>query len=158
MRQDNEGELDPGFRIVDKRRSGAEQSKEPNEGEGQPAPTAEPTAPGAQPGAARAEAAGDQPPEGEEAQLPLEPVDVFGVVEYCISVLNAYAWQSMGLVINPITKRAERDLPQARIAIDCVESLFRRIEPELPADLARKLRQVVADLQVNFVRQSQRTQ
>jgi hypothetical protein len=162
MTSDDQGQFDPGFRIVDKRRAGAEQSEEPKEGAVPPEPPApSPAARAASPGddrepPASAQAGPEQPSEAGEGEVPLEPVDVFGVVEYCISVLNAHAWQAMGLVINPLTKRADRDLPQAQIAIDCVESLLRRVEAQMPADRSRKLRQVLADLQVNFVHQSQR--
>jgi len=147
MSNQNPEQHDPGFRIVDKRgASGEAEEKSPDERavESRPAPEAGPSKP------AEEEAA--QP--GAEEQVPLEPVDVNAIVEYCISLLNAQAWQWMGLVKNPLTGQVERDLDQARVAIDCVEVLFKQIEPRVPETQARQFRQVLSDLRVNFVRQS----
>jgi len=149
MSDDNREPSDPGFRIVDKRQSGsadADQTGEPadqkagdTQAEGNAQRGAE--APGAPVG---------------EPEVPLEPVTVLGIVEYCVSLLNAHAWQCMGLVMNPLTRKIEKDLDQARVAIDCVEALYQQIESHLPDVEARRFRQVLTDLRVNFVQQSQK--
>ena len=149
MAQDKQEQSDPGFRIVDKRQGAA--SEETKQG------PAEPSAPGeggpAAVGQPSAAASGAEQPAAEEAPE-LEVIDVYGVVQYCISLLSGHAWQWMGLVMNPVTRRAERDLAQARIAIDCVEALFKQVEPSMPEAAARSIRQALSDLRVNFVQQS----
>lgn len=148
---------DPGFRIVDRRqRSAAEGGRADQSAEGGPAADAEASA--AAEAAAR-EAARAEPGAGEtaaasEEEAPLEPADVYAIVEYCITLLNAHAWQAMGLVVNPLTRKAERDLEQARVAIDCVEALFKQVETRLPAAEAQQFRQALTNLRVNFVNQS----
>ena len=137
MSDQNEHPDDPGFRIVDKRHGAGEGEQQQPEETESPAPTAEEAAPA-----------------DAEEQAPLEQVDISGMVEYFISLLGAQAWQWMGLVKNPITGQIERDLDQARVAIDCVEALFKQIEARMPAERARQFRQVLSDLQVNFVHQS----
>ena len=155
MTDDKVGQSDPGFRIVDKRKASADEragagaaEEEARSGgssaaDGGAAPS---DAGGAEAEAEAGEAAGEE-------QVPLEPVDVYGVVQYCISLLSGHAWQTMGLVMNPITRQVERDLKQARIAIDCIEALYRQIEPGMAETDARQSRQVLNDLRMNFVRQ-----
>jgi hypothetical protein len=147
MKEDSVEESDPGFRIVDKRKGSADEQS----GEGAPEETA---APGPSAGSEEAGAAAEASAAAGEEQAPLEPVDVYGVVQYCISLLSGHAWQTMGLVMNPITRQVERDLKQARIAIDCVEALYRQIEPGMAEADARQFRQVLNDLRMNFVRQT----
>jgi hypothetical protein len=147
MSNQNQEQHDPGFRIVDKRRApNRAEEKQADQGavESEPAPEAGPSKP----------TPGEAAEPGAEQQVPLEPVDVNAIVEYCISLLNAQAWQWMGLVKNPLTGQIERDLEQARVAIDCIEALFKQVEPRLGETQARQLRQVLTDLRVNFVRQS----
>lgn len=166
MADEKQEELDPGFRIVDKRKGGASEAEEEqvqastdDQGEGAAAsqePAQKPSEPGATAPAESAEAAGA--PEGEAGQAPEpepEPVDVYGVVQYCMAILNGHAWRWMGLVMDPVTHKIERDLAQARVAIDCMEALFKQVEAGMPGDQARQFRQTLNDLRVNFVRQSQ---
>jgi len=156
MADEEQDEFDPGFRIVDKRKGAADEPAQPagdRAAEGA-APKPEPGGPAeAPPHAEAAEAAGPAPAAPEE-EAELEPIDVYAVVQYCISILNGHAWQWMGLVVNPLTKQVERDLAQARVAIDCVEALLKQVEAGLPGPQAKQLRQALADLRVNFVKQS----
>src|SRR3990172_1557963 len=39
--------------------------------------------------------------EAERAGEEVQPVDVYGILGYCIALLQAHAWQSMGLLPNP---------------------------------------------------------
>jgi hypothetical protein len=146
MGDEKQEQFDPGFRIVDKR------AGKPTEEDEQAAKQAESAA--AEP---TAKAPADEPSEAAaepEDAADLEPLDVYGVAQYCISILSGHAWQWMGLVANPVTRKIERDLDQARIAIDCVEALFMQVEGTIPDPAARQIRQALNDLRVNFVRQS----
>jgi len=155
MTDDKVEQSDPGFRIVDKRKAPADERA----GEGAAEEEARSGGSSAADGGAAPSDAGGAEAEAEaggasgEEQVPLEPVDVYGVVQYCISLLSGHAWQTMGLVMNPITRQVERDLKQARIAIDCIEALYRQIEPGMAETDARQSRQVLNDLRMNFVRQ-----
>jgi len=155
MADEKQDEFEPGFRVVDKRQGASSDegettargaAEEAAAGEAEPAREDEAGAP-VEPREPAAAAAEEAPPE-------LEAVDVGAVVQYCISILSGHAWQWMGLVANPVTKKVERDLEQARAAIDCADALFKQIEARLPETEARQLRSVLNDLRVNFVRQS----
>jgi hypothetical protein len=83
----------------------------------------------------------------------------YGLVTYAIGLLASDAWQRLGLIANPMTGKAEKDLAQARVGIDCVASLISVIdvaESNLPESLRNDLRRVLSDLRVNFVEQSRR--
>jgi len=155
MTDDKVEQSDPGYRVVDKRKGSAEERAGEGAAEKKKAGSGEAAAAdgGGRSDADRAEAQAEAGGAAGEEQVPLEPVDVYGVVQYCISLLSGHAWQTMGLVMNPITRQVERDLKQARIAIDCIEALYRQIEPGMAEGDVRQFRQVLNDLRMNFVRQ-----
>ena len=88
---------------------------------------------------------------GEGAQM-----DATGIVRLAISMLSEVAVVKVGLVPNPMSGQMERDLPQARLAIDCVGDLANRLMPQLQGPELRDLQNLVADLRINYVKQSER--
>jgi len=88
---------------------------------------------------------------GEQAAI-----DVYSLLQWMIGLLHQHAWQSMGLVPNPATGKIERDLSQAKVAIDCVAFMVNQVLPHVPSQVQRELRATLSDLQLNFVTQSQR--
>ena len=73
-----------------------------------------------------------------------------------IDILHQGAWISMGLIADPATGEIEKDLDAARIAIDCVAFLAEKIQDKLDDATKRELQNLVRDLRVNFVQQSNR--
>ncbi len=135
-----------GFQVVDKRRLvTGEDSTGEKAAEGEPASGGEETQPVERPG----EPAGA--PESEGQQMSAEVPDLLA---YVLSLLGAAAWQWMGLIANPVTRRAEVDLQQARLAIDTFEDIARRLYPYLDEETNRQIRQSLADLRVNFLERS----
>ncbi|NIM05979.1 MAG: DUF1844 domain-containing protein [Armatimonadetes bacterium] len=70
-----------------------------------------------------------------------------------MTLLHSYAWQSMGLVANPVTGKTDKDLEQAQVAIDAVSYLAGQLETKLKGEELRQLHAMVSDLQLNFVQQ-----
>lgn len=95
---------------------------------------------------------GEEKREGKEERP--SPPDIVDIVEGMIGVLAGEAWKYMGLVVDPVTGQLRRDLDRARVAIDCVEALFKNLEPLLDEGRRRKIKTVLSDLRLNFVRQS----
>jgi hypothetical protein len=135
-------EEESGFTFVDKRKPAA--SEEPQASE---APT-EQTAPTAAP-ETELEVEGD-----EEQRLP--HLTVRDRLLMCIDILNQGAWISLGLLSDPSTGQIEKDLPQAKVAIDCLRLLAEKVEADLDDVTRRELKSLLNDLQVNFVQQSSR--
>ena len=86
----------------------------------------------------------------------LPPMDVYALVKSFIGILGAHAWQWMGLIKNPITGRVEKDMAQAKVAIDSISALAKQLESKLDESDQRELKALLGDLQINYVQQSAR--
>lgn len=108
----------------------------------------------------REEAKSERPTEeqaGEAARPeagPLPKLDVYSVLHVSIAQLVALGWQKMGLQADPFTNQIEKDLAQARLAIDAASALLEQLLPHLDKHQARDYQTALTDLRLNFVRQS----
>ncbi|MDI6828676.1 MAG: DUF1844 domain-containing protein [Armatimonadota bacterium] len=91
---------------------------------------------------------------GEEQEPQLQPVDVYSLLKSFIGILGAHAWQWLGLVKDPLTGKIEKDLEQAKVAIDALALLIGHIENKLQPGELNELKGMLSDLRMNFVRQS----
>lgn len=64
------------------------------------------------------------------------------------------ALQQMGKLKNPLTDAVERDLAQARISIDILDVLHRRMKGNLSGAEERMFDNVLRELRLNFVDES----
>ena len=94
--------------------------------------------------------------ENEEQPQPtafdVTALDTYVLIQLFINILASKAWQHMGLRIKPGTDTVEKDLERAKTAIDCISSLLEKVESHLQEKEARILRNLLSDLQINFVR------
>ncbi len=95
-----------------------------------------------------------QEPSMEDIAAGLPPVDVYSLLRTFIGMLGAQSWQWMGLVKDPSTGKIEKDLVQAKIAIDAVAALVAQLEGKVSASESAELQGMLSDLRINFVRQS----
>ena len=96
--------------------------------------------------------------EGTDAGEP-QPVDLTAfeldqLLGLFAGILAAKAWQHMGLRLTPGKEETEKDLVKASLAIDCVSFMVDKLAPSLPEGEAASLRAMVADLQINYLKQS----
>lgn len=100
--------------------------------------------------------ADEQLPEGmgmpEEFTLP----DIYSVLLEFLGITRSHAWLRMGLVANPSTGKTERDMEQAKVAIDTAAFLVSQLERVVAPEERLPLRALLSDLQMNFVEQSKR--
>ncbi|MBC8140174.1 MAG: DUF1844 domain-containing protein [Armatimonadetes bacterium] len=89
---------------------------------------------------------------GVDGSLP----DVYSVLALFLQELRSLAWLRMGLVANPSTGQIERDLEQARTAINTVSFLAQQLDAVVSPEEKLPLKALVSDLQINFVEQSKR--
>lgn len=85
-----------------------------------------------------------------------ERVDARAVVLTCISLLASKAWEAMGLVPDPTTKKIERHLDEARLAIDATAALVDLIRDRLQDRERRELETLLTNLRLNYVEQRAR--
>ena len=132
-------EEESGFNVVDKRRVH----------ETDAADTETPSSP------QTSEAPPQPEPERQSRPEALPKLEVRDRLLMCIDILYQSAWISMGMVADPSSGQIERNMEDAKIAIDSVAFLASRLEGKLDDSTAREIKRLVSDLQVNFVRQSQ---
>jgi hypothetical protein len=65
--------------------------------------------------------------------------------------LQAAAWMQLGKVMNPMTQKVQRDLPQAKETIDLLGALEEKTRGNLHSDEARVLTQILYELRMNYV-------
>jgi hypothetical protein len=94
----------------------------------------------------------------EEREKPvvfdISSLDTYLLLRFFISVLSEKAWQDMGLRAKSGTDKIEKNLLKAKTAIDSIEFLINTLEPQLQEDEKKSFRDRLADLKINFVRQT----
>lgn len=103
----------------------------------------------------------DETPEGmpggdERARqaVPLEAIPTRELLVWMLSVLGAKAWQGMGLTPNPASGKIEKDLGEAKVAIDAFSGLFEAMRSQLDGQALRDTEALLTTLRVNFVEKS----
>jgi hypothetical protein len=143
-------ENEPSFEINDKRRVHLEEETPPE-------PPAEATGAPDEPLQSTLE---EQPagpaPADEETAGDLGDLDVYSLLRSSISILYPSAWSWMGLAINPITGKMDKDLDQAKVAIDTIVFMVDKLEPHASEAERRELKNMVSMLQINYVQQLER--
>ena len=144
------------FEVIDKRRARTDGEPSPEAGNYDENAASGPATPGITAedimAAAEEAAAGEEDDAGAE----VPHLDVAGALTVCVNMLNEVAWMKMGLIANPMSGKIERDLVQAKVAIDAVGDLVPRLEPLIGASERRDLQVMLSNLRINFVQQSQK--
>ena len=86
--------------------------------------------------------------------LDLTALDLDQLLGLFMGILSAKAWQYMGLRLPPGKEEVEKDLVKAAAAIDCISVMVDKLAPRLPEEELSAMRSLVADLQLNYARQS----
>ncbi|MGQ9455413.1 MAG: DUF1844 domain-containing protein [Armatimonadota bacterium] len=90
---------------------------------------------------------------GEQvSEIPLPRV--YDLMHFMVGMLAEQAWVRMGIRLAPGYKEPEKDMAQAKVAIDTIVFVVDKIAPHLDEADRRSLRALVSDLQINFVKQS----
>ena len=85
------------------------------------------------------------------------PDSTYQIALYALGLLQMNAFQQLGLISDPKSGKANRDLNQARVAIDCVASLAAVLDApssSLEPRLRQDVRRVLTDLRLNYVTQT----
>lgn len=72
-----------------------------------------------------------------------------------IGILNGKAWEYLGLIMNPETKKVSQDLKKAKISIDSIEFLLNQIKDKLDTEDKKQISGMLANLQMNYVEKYQ---
>jgi hypothetical protein len=114
---------------------------------------------GPEAGPARAEESelapqGQSPPESAPQAIPLGALAARDLLMWFLGLLAAKAWEGMGLVPNPGTNKIQKDLQDARIAIDAYAAVFEAIRTQIDDQPRREMETLLMTLRLNFVEKS----
>lgn len=84
--------------------------------------------------------------------MDITSLDTYVLLTLFVNILTSQAWQNMGLRVKPGADNAEQDLERARTAIDCIAFLVDKLTAHVQESEAKRLKNLLADLQINFVR------
>lgn len=86
--------------------------------------------------------------------LDITALPVWQIIPFFIGVFDRIAWQKMGLVVNPQSQEIEKDLEQARVAIDSYELLLAKLGEHIEPDAKKALASRLTDLKLNYAQQA----
>ncbi|MBI3998290.1 MAG: DUF1844 domain-containing protein, partial [Armatimonadetes bacterium] len=95
-------------------------------------------------------------PDGLVSEATAEPQaspDATTLVTTCLDLLATKAWEAMGLVPNPVTKKIGRDLAEAQLAIDAAAALADLVRSRVSDADRREIENLITTLRLNFVEQ-----
>jgi hypothetical protein len=114
-------------------------------------------------GAPNPEASGE-PPSGSSGQpgsgdagpqaIPLAALSASDLLAWVMSLLAAKAWEGMGLVASPVTSKVEKNMDEARLAIDAFAAVFAVVRTRIEEPAQREMENVLTTLRLNFVEKS----
>ena len=84
----------------------------------------------------------------------ISALPVWQLLPLFIRILDSVAWQKMGLIVNPMTQEIEKDLDQARAAIDSYGALLEQLGDHIESDAKEALKGRLADLKLNYATQA----
>lgn len=76
---------------------------------------------------------------------------VYRLVMLMVDQMAPIAWQKMGLQPNPLTGRTEKNLAEAKVAVDVTAFLASQLESQLDETDRRQIQNLVRDLRINYV-------
>ena len=91
----------------------------------------------------------EEPPAGEEDERP--DINVFSLLRMSIGMYIEQAWIHLGLRMDPNKSKVEPNLPNAKVAIDVVDFMIQKLQPDLDDNEKRELDLMLANLRMNYV-------
>jgi Domain of unknown function (DUF1844) len=94
---------------------------------------------------------GPSPPESAPQTIPVGAFATRDLLAWFLGLLAAKAWEGMGLVPNPGTNKIQKDLQDARIAIDAYAAIFEAVRAQIDDQPRREMETLLTTLRLNFV-------
>ena len=85
---------------------------------------------------------------------PAGSLSVYDVLVVMTDQLAAIAWQKLGLQPDPLSGQVQKNLEEAKVAIDLTSHLASFVQPRLDDDDQRQLHNLIRDLRINYVEKS----
>ena len=95
-----------------------------------------------------------EPEDHGRRAVPLEAISTRELLVWILGVLGAKAWQGMGFVVNPASGKIEKNLDDAKTAIDAFAGVLDAVRPHLEAQARHDTESLLTTLRLNFVEKS----
>ncbi len=86
--------------------------------------------------------------------VPTPQPSVYDLVMYMVDQWAAISWQKLGLQPDAMTGKVEKNLPEAKVAIDLTAHLAGILEAQLDDGDKRRIHGLVRDLRINYVQKN----
>lgn len=86
------------------------------------------------------------------------PIGVFDLLAVMLDQCASVAWQKLGLQPDPITGKIDKNLAEAKVAIDVAAYLAEQLEGTLDDDDKREVHNLLRNLRLNFVEKTKEGQ
>ena len=84
----------------------------------------------------------------------IKPVKVSEMLLVTLANLEVKAWAYLGLVTHPENKKISKDLNEAKLAIDAIDSLFNLMKKKMTAEEKKHFELTLTNLRLNYVKES----
>lgn len=141
----------------DERTGGNAPGTEPRRVESEAAPTGATESQPAESGPGESEAAAPSEPgpeSGASQAVPLAALTTTDLVHSFLSLLALKAWEGMGLVPNALSGKTQKNLDEARLAIDAYAAVFEILRSRIDEGPRREMENLLTTLRINFVDKS----
>lgn len=101
-----------------------------------------------------AAAAEPAPESGASQAVPLAALTTTDLVHSFLSLLALKAWEGMGLVPNALSGKTQKNLDEARLAIDAYAAVFEILRSRIDEGPRREMENLLTTLRLNFVDKS----
>jgi hypothetical protein len=91
--------------------------------------------------------------EQEKIQLLDEPIPIKDIVHMTILSLESKAWAYLDLVVHPETQKHQKDLKEAKVAIDAIDALYKVLESYLDPEEKKDIQMRLTNLRLNFAKE-----
>jgi hypothetical protein len=97
------------------------------------------------------EETGEKVKEEKKQEESFKEPDLPVLFVWFISMLSGKTWEYLGLIMNPETKKINKDLKKAKITIDTVAFLYDQIKDDINQEDFKRIENLLANLRMNYV-------
>jgi hypothetical protein len=88
----------------------------------------------------------------DKPELLKEPIRVKDYLYLMMLSLDGKAWAYMDFIVHPETQKHEKDLGEAKLAIDAIDVIYKIVEPQLTLEQKKDLQARLTNLRLNFAK------
>lgn len=84
----------------------------------------------------------------------LFPKDIYTFMKMILGSLSSQVWVFLGLMPHPATQKIEKDVTQAKVALDTIDFIYNQISSKMEDNEKKAYEELLGNLKLNFIEQS----